>query len=198
MFILTLVIPELEGEGIAFLFVAIFTAAGFLLKVKSKETLRLKQKKEELGAIAYARVHHVEGLPLAEKTECELFLTNDKLVIEGGGSAFNLSLSQIRAAEVKTDTEIANIVQGSLAGGVVGGLVFGPVGAIIGSRAKSHEKRSYSYYLVINYTNSKGEIAAMLFDGGKSSEGKSPFSIQKIVLKIKTLTQDNVPQSVQL
>lgn len=83
---------------------------------------------------------HVEGLPLGEGTLCNLSVTQDKLVIDGGGTDFNINNSQIRAVEVKTDTEIANIVHSSAAKGIAGGLLFGPIGLIVGSRATSKEK----------------------------------------------------------
>lgn len=186
-------VPDAGGKTLGVSFTLIFFLLGYFLKVQSKYSADIKEKNEELGIIASSLLHHVEGLPIAEKTQCIVSITPEMLIIEGGGTDFNISTIQIRAAEVKTDTEIANIIHSSAAKGIAGGLLFGPIGLVVGSRAKSKEKKTNTYFLIINYTNSAGEIAAIMFDGGNS-----PFSVQKIASKLKPLIANNPKQTVQL
>jgi hypothetical protein len=177
--------------------VAVFAVLFFLLIFFIVMIIQGSRKKrrslKEQNIIAQSSMHHVEGLPISEKTICVLSLTPDKLLIEGGGTDFNIGNSQIRAVEVKTDTEIANIVHSSAAKGIAGGLLFGPIGLIVGSRAKSKEKRTNTYYLIINYMNSSGEMAALMFDGGPS-----PLGANKISNKLRPVVLDNPRQTVQL
>lgn len=143
--------------------------------------------------LADASMHHVEGLPVAEKTLCTLSLHPEKVTVVGGGTEFNINLSQIRAAEIKTDVEIAHIVNSSAAKGIAGGLLFGPIGLVVGARATSKEKRTATFYFILNYTNSAGEVAAIMFDAGHSGS-----AAQKIVNKLKPLIKVNPKQTVQL
>ncbi|ETT55185.1 hypothetical protein BSK66_31300 [Paenibacillus odorifer] len=191
--ILTFAVPETEGKGVAIVMTLICFFLGFVIKTQSKQAEEIKQKNEELGIKATALLHHVEGLPISEKTQCKVAVTRDGISIIGGGTEFNITNSQIRAAEVKTDTEIANIVHSSAAKGIAGGLLFGPIGLVVGSRAKSKEKRTSTYYLIINYTNTAGEVAALMFD-----EGTTSFASQKIVSKLKPVIVNNPIHSVQL
>lgn len=136
---------------------------------------------------------HVEGLPLAEKTNCHLAIINDQLVISGGGAEVSVNLSQIGAAEVKTDVEIAHYVTSSAAKGITGGLLFGPIGLVVGSRAKGKEKRTATPYLIINYTNSDNELSALMFDASQNSWG-----LNKFLHKLQPLISNNPKRIVQL
>lgn len=136
---------------------------------------------------------HVEGLPLAEKTNCHLAIVNDQLVISGGGTELTVNLSQIGAAEVKTDVEIAHYVTSSAVKGIAGGLIFGPLGLVIGSRAKSKEKRTATPYLIINYTSSDNVLSAMMFDASLNS-----FGLNKFLLKLRPMISNNPKRIVQL
>ncbi|MEC0234463.1 hypothetical protein P4H71_09005 [Paenibacillus kribbensis] len=118
-----------------------------------------------------ATLSHVNGLPLAENTICQLNVVSDKLTIVSGSSEFKLNLDQLRAADYKMDVEISQIVESSALKGMAGGLLFGPVGAIIGSMPGSKEKRAVTGYLILNYLRSNGELASLLFsDEAKSLE----------------------------
>lgn len=193
IFIISLSGSVIEGRWIAFTLMLVFLLGGILVKGTSKVAKEKKEHKKALGVIAISKLYHVEGLQLAENTSCEVSVTPEQIIVEGGGTTFNLNITQIRAAEVKTDVEIANIVHSSAVKGIAGGLLFGPIGLVVGARAKSKTKKSYSYYLIINYTNSAGELAAMLF----TSES-SPLPSTRIANKIKPAISNNPKLSVQL
>lgn len=185
--------PDIGGRVLGIVVTLIFAFLGNALRVRTQPLSDTHYSKEDQGILATSALDHVEGLPIGEGTLCNLSVTQDKLVIDGGGTDFNIQNSQIRAVEVKTDTEIANIVHSSAAKGIAGGLLFGPIGLIVGSRATSKEKRTNTYYLIINYTNSKGEMAAIMFDGGSTAN-----SAHKITRMLRPLIVDNPKQSVQL
>lgn len=195
-FLMGLFIPELEGSWIAGIVAIVFFIPGIFVKGKSKHKVEREKHKEELkqrGVIASSNLHHIEGLPLAEKTLCNIHVTPDLLIVEGGGTTFELKNSQIRAAEVKTDTEIANIVHSSAVKGIAGGLLFGPIGLVVGARATNKKQTTYTYYLIINFANSDGELTALMFDGGSS-----PFNAQRISNKLHPILQNNPKAIVQL
>ncbi|MNV72021.1 hypothetical protein D3C71_1650750 [compost metagenome] len=124
---------------------------------------------------------------------CNLSLLNDQLLISGGGTDFALNLDQIGAAEIKTDVEIAHIVSSSAAKGIAGGLLFGPIGLVVGSRAKSKEKRTATPYLIINYTNSDNILSAIMFEASGN-----PWGANKFLGKLRPLISNNPKRQVQL
>lgn len=165
----------------------------YLIVISIKGRQKAKKQMRENKISAQVLLHHVEGLPLSEKTQCQVSVTDTGLVINGGGTDFKIDATQIRATEVKTDTEIANIVKSSAAKGIAGGLLFGPIGLVVGARATSKEKKTNTYYLIINYTNVAGELTALMFDGGNN-----PFAAQKVANKLRPIIIDNPKQTVQL
>ncbi|TGE39454.1 hypothetical protein E4K67_00085 [Desulfosporosinus fructosivorans] len=194
IFLIGLMEPgSVENPWIPFVFAIMFAFFGFKAKRELKVQKQQKQLKEERGIIVDSSLIHVEGLPIAEKTSCYVYVTANSLVVEGGGITFNLDLDQIRAAEVKTDVEIANIVYSSAAQGIVGELISGQTGLAIGLRVRSKEKRSYTYYLIINYIDSSGKIASLLLEGGNVSD--TAFKISRA---IQPLIVNNFGTTVQL
>lgn len=178
VFLIGLMKPgSVENPWIPLVFAIMFAFFGFKAKRELKVQKQQKQLREERGIIVDSRLLHVEGLPIAEKTSCYVYVTANSLVVDGGGITFNLDLDQIRAAEVKTDVEIANIVNSSAIRGTV----------------RSREKRSYTYYLIINYIDSSGEIASLLLEGGSVSD-----AAYKISRAIQPLIVNNFGTTVQL
>lgn len=116
---------------------------------KLKKENKLKQKEEIQNTIYNAS--HQAGLPLAEGSMCSVKYTEDRFVISGGGSEFNLSYDKITDVTVKTDIEIQKAYVSSIGGAIGGAVVFGPLGAMIGGRAKEKKSTSRYYYLIITY-----------------------------------------------
>ncbi|MEK5167160.1 hypothetical protein NYE69_33300 [Paenibacillus sp. FSL R5-0527] len=162
-------------------FGVIFLVIGLVLKTKNQSKRNVEMSNDGNGTVEYAIVHHVEGLPISEKTRCQIELRGDNLAIKGGGVDFNLNSSQITAVEIKTDVEIANIVSSSAAKGIAGGLLFGPIGLVVGSRATNKVKRTLHYYLIINYFNSSGELSAMMFQ-----DNIAPRRTRKLVNSLRS------------
>lgn len=199
-FIFSLLTPETESSWIIGLLALVFFGLGMSVRGKTKQKIKKEkheqeheQKLRERGIIVSSDLHHIEGLPLSEKTLCSVNVTPDSLIIEGGGTSFELKISQIRAAEVKTDAEIANIVHSSAVKGVAGGLLFGPIGLVVGARATNKKQTTYTYYLIINFVKSDGELTALMFDGGNSV-----IDVQKICDGLRPALMNNPKSIVQL
>ncbi|MCR8660352.1 hypothetical protein [Paenibacillus endoradicis] len=193
MTIVTISSPDFDGSGVAIRLTVFFVILGSLLKTKTQGLVDLEKHRQQLGIIETTSVHHVEGLPISEKTRCQVTLYNDKLVIEGGGINFNLHHSQITALEIKTDVEIANIVHSSALKGITGGLLFGPIGLMVGLKVTNKEKKTLHNYLIINYINSNNEVAALLF-----IDDLTPYLTRVIVSSIKSQPSMNITRNIQL
>ena len=120
-------------------------------KARNKAQQQHNIKMKELAATEEVTLKHTVGLPLAENTWCTVFYCEDKIVIIGGGTTFNLSFDKINDITMTTDVEIQKAYISSVGGAVAGGLLFGPLGAIVGGRTKKKESRQVTKYLIITY-----------------------------------------------
>lgn len=196
IFVIGLFDSALESSWIGLVLAVVLFFVGYVIKGKSRAQIRAQVERESLreqGVIATSKLHHIEGLPLGESTQCHVSVTPTSLIIDGGGTKFTVNISQIRAAEVKTDVEIANIVHSSAAKGIAGGLLFGPIGLVVGSRATNKVKKTFNYYLIINFVNSNGELSAMMFDGGNI-----PLQAQRISNSLGKFIKNTKKEIVQL
>ncbi len=125
---------------------------------KKKQTQNLE------GITIYTAFHHVNGLPIAENLLCEVFSYPDRLEFKAGTTNIKLSRDKITDMCIKTDTEIQNQAVSSIGGAVAGAAMFGALGAIIGGRAKTKKVKTVIQYLIITYTDNKGELAYIGFD----------------------------------
>ncbi|MBN1042511.1 MULTISPECIES: hypothetical protein [Clostridium] len=130
---------------------------------KPKLRSDIQDRIKEIDPRVFVSIPHVNGLPIAENTLCQIYYTDDNLFIDGSGQSFNLSNEKISAIEIKTDVEIQKQYVSSVAGGITGAIVFGPLGALIGGRVKEKKIKNTTRYLIITYT-SDNEIKYLGFD----------------------------------
>ena len=130
---------------------------------KPKLRSDIQDRIKEIDPRVFVSIPHVNGLPIAENTLCQIYYTDDNLFIDGSGQSFNLSNEKISAIEIKTDVEIQKQYVSSVAGGITGDIVFGPLGALIGGRVKEKKIKNTTRYLIITYT-SDNEIKYLGFD----------------------------------
>ncbi|WP_312340261.1 hypothetical protein [Anaerospora hongkongensis] len=146
-----------------FLLFALFKKmTGMRNTVKATKQLH-KEKMNSIGAINCICAKHMTGLPVAEGTECFVYLCSNMIVFERNETSFNLLIEKIKDIVIKTDTEIQKSHVSSIGRAVVGGVLFGPLGAIVGGRSKEKTSSIESKYLIFTYDKS-GEIDYISFD----------------------------------
>ena len=103
-----------------------------------------KNQKVSLGNL-------VEGLPIPQNTDLTIKLTPSELSMVGNGQEFEINFSKLMMIDIKSDVEMEKIIQQSAPGMVIGAVTFGVIGAMIGGRVKTKEKRVVNHFLIINY-----------------------------------------------
>lgn len=124
------------------------------------------QEKENTGKEKYDAKYtlilkHVCGLPLAENTECTIYLAKDKIVIDAFNNIYTLDISKILDISMKNSKEIKN----SISGAVGGALLFGPIGALIGG-----SKNEFHRFFIIIYKDKDFEQKCISFDMNNTSK----------------------------
>lgn len=152
-------------------------------KGKVKSMFGKKKDNRNLDGITiYTAFHHVDGLPIAENLLCEVFSYPDRIELKSGSTSMKLLRNKITDMCIKTDTDIQNQVVSSVGGAIAGGFMFGTLGAVIGGRAKTKKVKTVTKYLIITYTNNKGEISYIGFD-----TKNNPSSAEKLVKEFQKL-----------
>ncbi len=183
-------LPLLIIIGILLLFI-IFCIRMFIATSKSKK--KRKQEIKELkdqGLTIRTTLHHVNGLPIAENLLCEIFSYPDRIEFKAGTTNINLARNKITDMCIKTDTEIQNQAISSVGGAIAGGVMFGALGAIIGGRAKTKKVKNITQYLIITYTDTKGELTYIGFD-----ITGDPYTAVKLVNEFRKL---NTTQGISI
>ncbi|WP_042472130.1 hypothetical protein [Bacillus ndiopicus] len=90
--------------------VMLFAAAISSANLRDQKRRELKTKKKNLNALVHTTLKHSAGLPLPHDTICDFYYSNDKIVIEGGGSTFNLSSTKIIDITLKTENNMNLII----------------------------------------------------------------------------------------
>jgi hypothetical protein len=103
-----------------------------------------KNQKVSLGNL-------VEGLPIPQNTDLTIKLTPSELSMVGNGQEFEINFSKLMMIDIKSDVEMEKIIQQSAPGMVIGAVTFGVIGAMIGGRVKTKEKRVVNHFLIVNY-----------------------------------------------
>lgn len=138
-----------------------------------------KEKQNFDGITIYTAFHHVNGLPIAENTLCEVFSYPDRIEFKAGTTNIKLLREKITDMCIKTDVDIQNQAVSSVGGAVAGAMVFGALGAVIGGRAKTKKVKTVTNYLIITY-NSDNELKYIGFD-----TVNNPPSAMKLVKEFK-------------
>lgn len=137
------------------------TSTATVPKPAPKNTPR--KRAADLCASVSLWAKHMAGLPMPESAPCYLYLCTDRVVIDRDNTSYDLPISKITDAVVKTETEIRSNYVSSIGGAVAGGMLFGPLGAIVGGRTKKKEDRTIHSYLIFSYDKS-GDMDYISFD----------------------------------
>lgn len=150
-------------------------------------SMAIKTSKIQKSLKAYKATHitgkHQAGLPIAEGTICAIGVEDDRFVISGAGSEFNLNYNKITSIIVNSDVEIQKRYVSSAGGAVAGALMFGAVGAIIGGRTKEKKSVKFEFFMIITYIKDDGDIGYVGFD--------VTDDVNNAQKKVKSLIEDN-------
>jgi len=143
--------------------VIVLTLFSLLKRASHKE---MDKKMQASGADAMITALHIEGIGLQNKAACDLYLMEDKLLIDHFGQKFEIPLSRMRAAEVKTEQEIYEKGKSVVGRAIIGTLLVPGLGTIIGGMSGIGNKQVKSMpntYLILNFVNSAGELSGVTF-----------------------------------
>lgn len=118
------------------------------------------------GADAMISAFHIEGIGLASKADCDLYLFSDKVVIDHNNRKFEIPLDRMRAAVVKTEQEIYEKGKSVVGRALIGTLLVPGLGTIVGGMSGIGSKKVKSTpntYLIFNFVNSNGELSGVTF-----------------------------------
>jgi len=146
---------------VALALIAFFFIAARDMK-KNKQSAQ--QKLASKGASVMVTLPHTAGLPVPEKTPCELFYCDGHIEINGNGIQFTLDFSKIHDICIKTSTEIHKQLVSSAGGAIGGARLFGTLGALIFGRVKERQITNTRHYLIFTYSKDSGDIDYIGFE----------------------------------
>jgi len=143
----------------------ILSLLGVIIIARSKGK-KMDKKAQELGAISAIYAQHIEGIGLANKTECELYLFSDKIQIDSNGRKFEIPLSRVRAVEYKSEQELHEKSKSVVGRAIIGTLLVPGLGTIVGGMSGIGTKKTtgqMNFYLIINFTDANGQLSGVTF-----------------------------------
>lgn len=121
------------------------------LVISAQKTKAETEEAKKRGARVFGRFILSAGLPLPEKSQCDIYSIPGFYQIVTPGAVFNIDKLKVTSVSIKTDEEISKQAVSSVGGAVLGGAMFGVVGAAIGGRAKTTNVHEYKNFLVFVY-----------------------------------------------
>ena len=149
-----------------FSFLLLIAIAGGAIVMGIKRSKALKKEAADLGAKDFLLATYVDGLGIAPNTYCKLYLLDDKIQINANQQKFEIKLEKIRAAVVKDERELIEKGKSVVGRAVIGTLLVPGLGTIVGGMSgigTKKKKGTLNHFLILNYTDSKGELAAVTF-----------------------------------
>lgn len=133
--------------------------------------------------------NHISGLDVPENAVIVFNLYKDRAIfnVTELKKEYSISLDRIQSISFHHETEIEKYTTSSLGSAVVGAAAFGVIGAIIGSRPKTKEKRNISFFLIVEYDNKFIVI-----------ESKDGFSVGQVVDYFKKIKPSSGTQRIEL
>lgn len=150
----------------ALIFLIIFGGAIALIIFGIKKQKELKQKAADLGAKDFILATYVDGLGISPNTQCTLNRFDDRIQIDANNQKFEISIDKMRAAVVKDERELIEKGKSVVGRAIIGTLLVPGLGTIVGGMSgigTKKKKGTLNHFLIFNYTDSKGELAAVTF-----------------------------------
>lgn len=163
----------------------------FMFVITSKNSAKGKQRIQAMrnnGMLNHAIFPHVSGLPIAENIICELCSYPDRIEFISGSAYITLARNKITDICVKSEVEIQQQMVSNPGGAIAGAMMFGAVGAIIGGKPKTKQRKTASFYLIITYVKNQNELSCIVLNATQS------FSAQKFVKEFHALNSNSATQ----
>lgn len=156
------------GTFIIIVVLLIFIAVPISVAVSSKAVeKKMKQKAAEIGATDFVYASYYDGLGIQKGSFAEIFLLPDRLLFQINNTQnFELKLSQIRAAENKSERELIEKGKSVVGRAVIGTLLVPGLGTIVGGMSgigTKKKKGKENNFLIINYIDSQGDLTGITF-----------------------------------
>lgn len=120
-----------------------------------------RKKKDEKVALG----NLIDGVNLPQNAAVSIKMNPNEVVISGNNQEFLISSDKLMNVDLKSDTELEQIIEQSLPGMVIGAAAFGVIGAMIGGRVKTKEKKKVNHFLIINFQSD--ELKTIVIDASK-------------------------------
>ncbi|OMF23476.1 hypothetical protein BK133_24095 [Paenibacillus sp. FSL H8-0548] len=117
---------------------------------------------KSMGIHARVKGTHIYGLPVQNGTLVELTVENGFVMFKAPNFSAKIDRHKIRVASAMTQSDFAKQEKSVIGRAVVGGLLVGPMGAVVGGMSGIGTKDKKGGFLVINYKNEVGELAAVV------------------------------------
>jgi outer membrane lipoprotein SlyB len=143
-------------------------------------------KKKVNGKVIGATL--VEGLPISEGSDLVVKLTDEglTLIVASTKQEFEIDISKLTLIDNKNEVEMQHIVKQSAPGMIIGAATFGLLGAMVGGRVKTEEKKIVTHFVIINYHSDEDKTIVL-----KTNDGIGAGQIADLFRKFK-------PQSTPL
>ena len=123
-------------------------------------------KKKVNGKVIGATL--VEGLPISEGSDLVVKLTDEglTLIVASTKQEFEIDISKLTLIDNKNEVEMQQIVKQSAPGMIIGAATFGLLGAMVGGRVKTEEKKIVTHFVIINYNSSEDKTIVLKTNDG--------------------------------
>lgn len=177
---------------VSFVVFLIWSFVDYLHK-KKQENIRIKdqeaKRKFEMRYLWHCGFKHTNGLPVAKNAWCDIFVFEDKLLLESCGVKFNLLFSKVKRVDKTTDIAIQKSYTSSAGGALSGAILFGAIGAMIGGMSTERTSNVAIHYLIITYDRD-GILSYIAFELGLSAVNRNADRLMdEINGKVENLSQ---------
>lgn len=128
-----------------------------------------KKKREKLqsrNAISFFSAIHVEGLNITKNSPVDILQFHDRIQLESGNQKYQIPIENLKVAVIKSEREILEKNKSVVGRAMIGTVLVPGIGTIVGGMSgigKKTVKGNVNNFLILNYVNSQGDLAAVTF-----------------------------------
>lgn len=110
----------------------------------------------------------VEGLPINEESDLVVKLSDEGLlvIVVPTKQEFEIPMSKLTLLDYKNEVEMKQIIKQSAPGMIIGAATFGLLGAMVGGRVKTEEKKIFTHFVIINYHSDEDKTIILKTNDG--------------------------------